>query len=72
MQGAKRPILNLFITQDGRHLLAYQSVKDIAIWEIPTGLRLVEDYLLEAPAAPRNWPYRAVFEEISRRAAHQR
>ncbi|HVR86192.1 MAG TPA: hypothetical protein VMU54_17855, partial [Planctomycetota bacterium] len=60
----------LFITQDGRHLLAYQSVNRIAIWEIPTGLRVVEDYLAEAPVAPRNWPYRAVFEEISKRAAH--
>jgi WD40 repeat protein len=71
MHGANGPILGLFMTQDGRHLLAYQADKDIAIWEIPNGQLVVEDYLFEAKVAPRNWPYRAVFEEISKRAAHQ-
>jgi WD40 repeat protein len=73
MKGSQGPMLNLFFSPDGRHLLAFQSVQHriLSIWRVADGEQVVEDYFLEAPMAPRNWPYRAVFEDVARRAAHR-
>jgi WD40 repeat protein len=80
MLGSRGPVLNLFMTRNGRWVLAYQSFTDpsskeltrpLSIWNLVTGDLDVPDYLFEAKLAPPDWPYRAVFQEVAARAAHQ-
>jgi WD40 repeat protein len=70
IKGATGPIRNLFFSGDGRWLVAYQSTA-ISIWSTSTGDRVVDDWLIEAALAPRDWPFRAVMQDVSRRALHQ-
>jgi WD40 repeat protein len=80
MQGAKGPVVDVFLSQDGRWILAYQYYLDpsskkmtspISIWNADTGELEVADYQFESAVAPPDWPFRAVFREVARRAAHQ-
>lgn len=80
MQGAKGPVVDLFMSRDGRWILAYQYYQDpsskemtspISIWNVETGEMEVADYRFEEAVAPPDWPFRAVFREIARRVAHQ-
>jgi WD40 repeat protein len=75
MKGSKGPVLNLFFSADARWIVAYQSVskkeKPVSIWDTTTGEQAVGDYLIEDALAPKNWPFRAVMQDVSRRALHQ-
>jgi len=80
MKGAKGPVLDLFLSRYGRWILAYQTFRDpsskemtspISIWNADSGELEVADYQFEAAMAPPDWPFRAVFRDIARRAAHQ-
>jgi WD40 repeat protein len=80
MIGSKGPVLNLFMTRNGRWILAYQSFRDpssqeptapISIWDVRSGELEVGDYLFESKVAPPDWPFRAIYQEIANRAAHR-
>jgi WD40 repeat protein len=70
MRGSKGQILNLFFSGDRRWLVAYQSTA-ISIWDTSTGVAAVEDYTIEAALSRPDWPFRAVMQDVSRRALHQ-
>ena len=80
MKAAKGPVLNVFLTRNGRWILAYQSYRDpssgttanpLSIWNASTGEIEVSDYLFEAAVEPPDWPFRAVYREVADRVAHR-